>query len=36
MSIEHNLKKVVNLENSSHNKLNPKLHTLIRLCGHNF
>jgi tRNA(His) 5'-end guanylyltransferase len=36
MSIEHNLKKVVNLENSSHTKLNPKLHTLIRLCGHNF
>ncbi len=36
MSIEHNLKKVVNLENSSHNKLSPKLHTLIRLDGHNF
>ncbi len=36
MSIETKLKKIVNLENSSHNKLNPKLHTLIRLDGHNF
>jgi len=36
MSIESNLKKIVNLENNSVNKLNPKLHTLIRLDGHGF
>ncbi len=36
MSIEYNLKKIVNLENNSLNKLDPKQHTLIRLDGHHF